>query len=159
MPEKFCSHQMLEQVGWRSDTDSPPGKPLQHFHRQGITEPPIQFIPIIQQRPLVAFGGKTGNVENRGRCRIAGKLCSHGMLEEVGWRSDIDPPPGKPLQHLHRQRITEPPTQFIPIIQQRPLVAQCSCTSQRRASITLRIHYNLKFSLLFLTDSGGRLQP
>ena len=34
--------------------DPPPGKPLQHLHRQGITEPSIQFIPIIQQRPLVA---------------------------------------------------------------------------------------------------------
>ena len=38
----------------KSDMDSPPGKLLQHRHRQGITEPPIQFIPIIQQRPLVA---------------------------------------------------------------------------------------------------------
>ena len=45
------------------------------------------------------------------------------MSEEVGWRSDIDPPPGKPLQHLHRQGITEPCVQFIPIIQQRPLDA------------------------------------
>ena len=45
------------------------------------------------------------------------------MSEEVGWRSGIDPLPGKPLQHLHRQRTTETPIQFIPIIQQRPLVA------------------------------------
>ena len=53
--EKLGSHRMFEEVGWRSDIDSPPGKPLQHLHRPGITEPPIQLFPIIQQLPLVAL--------------------------------------------------------------------------------------------------------
>ena len=52
--EKLCSHRMLEEVGSGSGIDSPLGKPLQHLHIQGITEPTIQFIPLIQQRPLVA---------------------------------------------------------------------------------------------------------
>ena len=68
--------------------------------------------------PVVLTRGEVGDV-----VELLEKLCSHRMLEDVGWRSDIDPPPGKPLQHLHRQGITEPPIQFIPIIQQRPLVA------------------------------------
>ena len=55
--ERLCSHRMLEEVGWKSDMDPPPGKPLQHLHRQGITQPVVQFIPIIQQRPLDACMG------------------------------------------------------------------------------------------------------
>lgn len=35
-----------------------PGKPLQHLHRRGITEPLIQVIPIVQRRPLVALRGR-----------------------------------------------------------------------------------------------------
>ena len=50
--EKLCSHRMLEEVGSGSGIDSPPGKPLQHLHSQGITEPSIQFSSIIRQRPL-----------------------------------------------------------------------------------------------------------
>ena len=44
------------------------------------------------------------------------------MLEEIELRLSIDCPLGKPLQYLHRQRITEPPIRFIPIVQQRPQV-------------------------------------
>ena len=39
---------------------SPLHKRLQHFHHQGITEPPIQSIPVIQQRPLVALPPPSG---------------------------------------------------------------------------------------------------
>ena len=53
-PEILCLRQVLEEDRWRSDKDLRLGKPLQHVHREGITEQPIQFIPIIQQRPLVA---------------------------------------------------------------------------------------------------------
>ena len=42
LPEKLCSHRMLEEVGQRSDIDLPPGKPLQSIHRQQITELLIQ---------------------------------------------------------------------------------------------------------------------
>ena len=42
--------------------DSPPDEPLQYPHRQGVTELPIQLIPIIHQRPLVARINIDGDV-------------------------------------------------------------------------------------------------
>ena len=86
----------------------PPKQPSQpQRHSGGSTE-----------RLSINLVGETGDV-----VELLEKLCSHRMFKEVGWRSDLDPLPGKPLQHLHRQGITEPPIQFIPLIQQRPVVA------------------------------------
>ena len=76
------------------------------------------------------------------------KLCSHWMLEEIGWRSEIDSPPGNPLQPLHRQKITEARIQFIPIIQQRPLVTSRICPFLIRESRSNWLFCGLRFGMI-----------
>ena len=46
LPEKLCSHRVLEEVVRRSDIDSPPGKPLQHLHRTGLQTRQSNFCKI-----------------------------------------------------------------------------------------------------------------
>ena len=46
---------------------------------------------------------------------------SHRVVGTGLMNSKMDSPPVKPLQHLHRRRITESLIQVIPVIQQRPL--------------------------------------
>ena len=76
--------------------------------------------------PVVRYvtGGLTGRrgKGNRGGCRINGipSLAPIVGIDQV--ISDVESPPVKLLQHPHRQRITEPPIQAIPVIQQHPLV-------------------------------------
>ena len=79
LPEKLCSHRQLEEVGWRPDMDAPLGNTLQYLHRQGVTEPPIQFIPIIQKRPVVA-PGKRSRVN---QANADGPTCSGGWLRNL----------------------------------------------------------------------------
>ena len=52
LPDYPLSHRVVGRARMVSDTGSAPGKPLQHPHRQRITESLIQVCPVIQQRPL-----------------------------------------------------------------------------------------------------------
>ena len=63
LPEYLNLHRVVGQGRRPSDINSIPGNSLQLLHRLEITESPIQYIPIIQQRPLVSSTARMAAVE------------------------------------------------------------------------------------------------
>ena len=59
-----------------------------------------------------------GDVVEMPDCLLSHRVVGTGLMN-----SKMDSPPVKPLQYLHRRRITESLIQGIPVIQQRPLTS------------------------------------
>ena len=68
LPDYPLSHRVVGRARMVSDIGS--GKPLQHLHRQRITESLIQVIPVIQQRPLFSREQRQAKIDGGGVQRV-----------------------------------------------------------------------------------------